>query len=335
MAYTDIDDPSAYFQTKLYTGNGGTNAITFDGNSDLQPDWVWIKNRTLSGGYAHNLFDSVRGTNKKLVTNDTRAETSETNGLNSFNSDGFTLGNDSGTEEVNRDGGVQVSWNWKKSADAGFDIVSYTGNATARTISHSLSAVPAWMIIKCRSESGHSWKVYHRSIGATKTLALQNNSTPDDDANYHGDTEPTSSVFTIGSNGDVNDNGETFIAYLFAEKQGFSKFGSYIGNGQADGTYVHLGFSPAWIMRKKSSGAENWTIHDNKRDTHNVTFKRLLANDSGAEYDSASNQVDLLSNGFKCRANNDGGNADDGQYIYMAFAEQPFVTSTGVPATAR
>ena len=335
MAYTDIDDPSAYFQTKLYTGNGGTNAITFDGNSDLQPDWVWIKNRTLSGGYAHNLFDSVRGTNKKLVTNDTRAETSETNGLNSFNSDGFTLGEDSGTEEVNRDGGVQVSWNWKKSADAGFDIVSYTGNATARTISHSLSAVPAWMIIKCRSEDGHSWKVYHKSIGATKTLALQNTGAPDDDANYHDDTEPTSSVFTIGSNGDVNDNGETFIAYLFAEKQGFSKFGSYIGNGQADGTYVHLGFSPAWIMRKKTSGAENWTIHDNKRDTHNVTFKRLLANDSGAEYDSASNQVDLLSNGFKCRANNDGGNADDGQYIYMAFAEQPFVTSTGVPATAR
>ena len=335
MAYTDIDDPSAYFQTKLYTGNGGTNAITFDGNSDLQPDWVWIKNRTLSGGYAHNLFDSVRGTNKKLVTNDTRAETSETNGLNSFNSDGFTLGEDSGTEEVNRDGGVQVSWNWKKSADAGFDIVSYTGNATARTISHSLSAVPAWMIIKCRSEDGHSWKVYHKSIGATKTLALQNNGAPDDDANYHGDTEPTSSVFTIGSNGDVNDNGETFIAYLFAEKQGFSKFGSYIGNGQADGTYVHLGFSPAWIMRKKTSGTENWTIHDNKRDTHNVTFKRLLANDNGAEYDSASNQVDLLSNGFKCRASNDGGNADDGQYIYMAFAEQPFVTSTGVPATAR
>ena len=335
MAYTDIDDPSAYFQTKLYTGNGGTNAITFDGNSDLQPDWVWIKNRTLSGGYAHNLFDSVRGTNKKLVTNDTRAETSETNGLNSFNSDGFTLGEDSGTEEVNRDGGVQVSWNWKKSADAGFDIVSYTGNATARTISHSLSAVPAWMIIKCRSESGHSWKVYHRSIGATKTLALQNNSTPDDDANYHGDTEPTSSVFTIGSNGDVNDNGETFIAYLFAEKQGFSKFGSYIGNGQADGTYVHLGFSPAWIMRKKTSGTENWTIHDNKRDTHNVTFKRLLANDSGAEYDSASNQVDLLSNGFKCRASNDGSNASGGNYIFMAFAENPFVTSTGVPATAR
>ena len=329
--YTDIDDPSEYFQTKLYTGTNNELVLTFDGNSDIQPNMIWTKNRGRAAN--HVLSDTVRGIGKGIYPDTTGAE-GDTNYISAIGSDGYTIvATDS--VEINRDDDTFVSWNWKESATAGMDIVSYTGNATARTISHSLSAVPAWMIIKCRSESGHSWKVYHRSIGATKTLALQNNSTPDDDANYHGDTEPTSSVFTIGSNGDVNDNGETFIAYLFAEKQGFSKFGSYIGNGQADGTYVHLGFSPAWIMRKKTSGTENWTIHDNKRDTHNVTFKRLLANDNGAEYDSASNQVDLLSNGFKCRANNDGGNADDGQYIYMAFAEQPFVTSTGVPATAR
>jgi len=349
MAYTEIDDPSAYFQTKLYTA---ADAYTFDGNSDMQPDFVWIKER--NGTNEHNLFDSVRGTTKRLESNTTAAEQTSSTTLTAFGSDGFTVGNNGGTGQ---NGGNYVGWGWKAgtsftndasstsvgsidsagsvNTDAGFSIISYTGTGSSGTIAHGLGAVPGWMIIKCRSENGHSWKVYHKSIGATKTLALQNNSTPDDDANYHGDTEPTSSVFTIGSNGDVNDNGETFIAYLFAEKQGFSKFGSYIGNGQADGTYVHLGFSPAWIMRKKTSGTENWTIHDNKRDTHNVTFKRLLANDSGAEYDSASNQVDLLSNGFKCRANNDGGNADDGQYIYMAFAEQPFVTSTGVPATAR
>ena len=333
MAYTDIDDPSAYFQTKLYTGNGGTNAITFDGNSDLQPDWVWIKNRTLSGGYAHNLFDSVRGTNKKLVTNDTRAETSETNGLNSFNSDGFTLGEDSGTEEVNRDGGVQVSWNWKKSADAGFDIVSYTGNATARTISHSLSAVPAWMIIKCRSESGHSWKVYHKSIGATKTLALQNTGAPDDDANYHGDTEPTSSVFTIGSNGDVNDDGETFIAFLFAEKKGFSKFGSYIGNGNADGPFIYLGFKPAFLMVKLTSGADDWQILDTKRSPHNIVGGYMRPNSNAVT--TNNDVIDFLSNGFKLRTSAGSWNPSGGTFIYMAFAEQPFVTSTGVPATAR
>ena len=329
--YTDIDDPSEYFQTKLYTGTNNELVLTFDGNSDIQPNMIWTKNRGRAAN--HVLSDTVRGIGKGIYPDTTGAE-GDTNYISAIGSDGYTIvATDS--VEINRDDDTFVSWNWKESATAGMDIVSYTGNATARTISHSLSAVPAWMIIKCRSEDGHSWKVYHKSIGATKTLALQNNSTPDDDNNYHDDTEPTSSVFTIGSNGDVNDDGETFIAYLFAEKQGFSKFGSYIGNGQADGTYVHLGFSPAWIMRKKTSGTENWTIHDNKRDTHNVTFKRLLANDSGAEYDSASNQVDLLSNGFKCRASNDGGNADDGQYIYMAFAEQPFVTSTGVPATAR
>ena len=338
MAYTDIDDPSAYFQTKLYTGNGGTNAITFDGNSDLQPDWVWIKNRTLSGGYAHNLFDSVRGTNKKLVTNDTRAETSETNGLNSFNSDGFTLGEDSGTEEVNRDGGVQVSWNWKKSADAGFDIVSYTGNATARTISHSLSAVPAWMIIKCRSESGHSWKVYHRSIGATKTLALQNNSTPDDDNNYHDDTEPTSSVFTIGSNGDVNDDGETFIAYLFAEKKGYSKFGKYSAVGNVDGNFIYLGFKPAFFLAKRiTDGTESWIMFDNKRgNPFNGVHKSLKPNLAEGESNQNPPSMDFLSNGVKFR-NIDGtfSNTAGKEFIYMAFAEQPFVTSTGVPATAR
>jgi len=347
MAYTDIDDPSAYFQTTLYTGNGGTLAVTNGGNSDLQPDWLWLKKR--NADVNHFLFDSVRGASKELNSNNTEAEASPSNYLSSFNSDGFSIGSDS---DINGNNDTLVAWQWKAgtsftndasstsvgsidsagsvNTDAGFSIVSFTGGGANATIKHGLTSKPSMIIVKARGRTS-TWSVYHTSLGATKFLRLEGTNAVGTEAGWWNNTEPTSSVFSIGTNHYAN----TQIAYCFSEKQGFSKFGSYIGNGQADGTYVHLGFSPAWIMRKKTSGTENWTIHDNKRDTHNVTFKRLLANDSGAEYDSASNQVDLLSNGFKCRASNDGSNASGGNYIFMAFAENPFVTSTGVPATAR
>jgi len=332
MAYTDIDDPSAYFQTKLYTGTNNELVLTFDGNSDLQPNMIWTKNRSRASTN-HVLSDTVRAIGKGLYPDTTGAE-GDTNYISAIGSNGYTIvATDS--VEINRDDDTFVSWNWKESATAGMDIVSYTGNATARTISHSLSAVPAWMIIKCRSEDGHSWKVYHKSIGATKTLALQNNSTPDDDANYHGDTEPTSSVFTIGSNGDVNDDGETFIAYLFAEKQAYSKFGSYIANGNST-NFIYTGFKPAWLMVRQieSGGNVNWGIFDNKRLGFNSQNGFLYANTNGAEDTSNATSIDLLSNGFQLRANTVGSNPGK-NYIYMAFAEQPFVTSTGVPATAR
>ena len=347
MAYTEIDDPSKFFQCTLFTGNGGTQTITNGGNSDLQPDWLWLKKR--NADVNHFLFDSVRGASKELNSNNTEAEASPANYLASFNSDGFTIGSDS---DINGNNDTLVAWQWKAgtafsndasstsvgsidsvgsvNTDAGFSIVSFTGGGANATIKHGLTSKPSMIIVKARGQAS-TWSVYHASLGATKFLRLEGNNAVGTEAGWWNNTEPTSSVFSIGTNHYAN----TQIAYCFSEKQGFSKFGSYIGNGQADGTYVHLGFSPAWIMRKKTSGTENWTIHDNKRDTHNVTFKRLLANDSGAEYDSASNQVDLLSNGFKCRASNDGSNASGGNYIFMAFAENPFVTSTGVPATAR
>jgi hypothetical protein len=332
MAYTTIDDPSAYFQTLLHAEDD--TAFTFDGNSDLQPDMIWNKNRD-ENNYHHHIVDSVRGVSKLLRVSATIAEFTSADSITAIGSDGFTTGADnngyvsSGTDK-------QVSWCWKESATAGMDIVSYTGNATARTISHSLSAVPGLMIIKCRSEAGHSWKVYHKSIGATKTLALQGTGTPDDDANYHNDTEPTSSVFTVGSNGDVNDDGETFIAYLFAEKQGYSKFGSYIANANANGIFEYTGFKPAFLLIKNTSQATDWIMYDNKREGYEPQNKEFRANTNAAERNAEDNNVQFCANGFKVRNAGTKSNADSGDnLIYIAFAEQPLVTSTGIPATAR
>jgi hypothetical protein len=326
MAYTTIDKPSDYFETVLWS-----SVDTSIDTLDFQPDWVWIKSRTNADTQV--LFDSVRGAGERLSSSSTGAESTKTDELTAFNSDGFTLGTGS---NVNRASNNNVAWSWKETADAGFDIVSYTGNATIRTISHSLSAVPNWMIIKCRSEDGHSWKVYHKSIGATKTLALQGTGTPDDDANYHNDTEPTSSVFTVGSNGDVNDDGETFIAYLFAEKQGYSKFGSYIANANANGIFEYTGFKPAFLLIKNTSQATDWIMYDNKREGYEPQNKEFRANTNAAERNAEDNNVQFCANGFKVRNAGTKSNADSGDnLIYIAFAEQPLVTSTGIPATAR
>ena len=328
--YTDIDDPSEYFQTKLYTGTNNELVLTFDGNSDIQPNMIWTKNRGRAAN--HVLSDTVRGIGKGIYPDTTGAE-GDTNYISAIGSDGYTIvATDS--VEINRDDDTFVSWNWKESATAGMDIVSYTGNATARTISHSLSAVPAWMLIKCRSEDGHSWKVYHKSIGATGALSLQNTGATDTDSNYFNDTAPTSSVFTVGSNGDVNDNGETFVAYLFSEKQGYSKFGSYIGNGNANVTFVHTGFKPAFVLIKIiDNGSQDWFILDNKRSPFNLVDDSLAPNQNDAEYTSEAN-LDFLSNGFKLRMTSIRVNGSENNYIYMAFAENPFVTSTGVPTTS-
>jgi hypothetical protein len=326
MAYTTIDKPSDYFETVLWS-----SVDTSIDTLDFQPDLVWIKSRTNADTQV--LFDSVRGAGERLSSSSTGAESTKTDELTAFNSDGFTLGTGS---NVNRASNNNVAWSWKETADAGFDIVSYTGNATIRTISHSLSAVPNWMIIKCRSEDGHSWKVYHKSIGATKTLALQGTGTPDDDANYHNDTEPTSSVFTVGSNGDVNDDGETFIAYLFAEKQGYSKFGSYIANANANGIFEYTGFKPAFLLIKNTSQATDWIMYDNKREGYEPQNKEFRANTNAAERNAEDNNVQFCANGFKVRNAGTKSNADSGDnLIYIAFAEQPLVTSTGIPATAR
>jgi hypothetical protein len=331
MAYTTIDDPSAYFQTKLYTGTGSSLALTNDGNSDLQPDWVWIKER--NGATNQMLTDSVRGATKTLHSQNTDTESTDAQALKSFNSDGFTVGTDG---DVNTSSDTYVAWNWKKTADAGFDIVSYTGNGSARTISHSLSAVPGWIIVKNRDE-GESWPIYHHkntSAPATDYLALNDTHATTDSNTRWNDTAPTSSVFTVGTSDVVNKNTIKYIAYLFAEKQGYSKFGSYAANESVDGTFVYTGFKPAFVILKQSNLARDWHMFDNKRSTFNAVGRYLRPNVSGAE-DSGEDYLDLLSNGFKLKNTGNRFNDADGTYIFMAFAESPFVTSTGIPTTAR
>ena len=335
-AYTTIDDPSAYFQTKLYTGTQQSHAVTLDGNSDLQPDWVWIKCRDDS--HNHQVFDSVRGVHIRMRTDTTGAETTSSESLKSFDSDGFTLGTQQNVNASSSGDNSFVAWNWKKTADAGFDIVSYTGNGSARTISHSLSAVPGWIMVKNRDEA-EPWTIYHHkntSAPATDYLALDDNHATTDSNTRWNDTAPTSSVFTVGTSDVVNKNTIKYIAYLFAEKQGYSKFGTYLGNGNANGTFIHTGFKPAFLLMKRNNDAVKWYMFDNKRDPHNVMANELNADTSEVEAtELGSNPIDFLSNGFKWRVADSYVNGTGDTNIYMAFAENPFVTSTGIPATAR
>ena len=334
MAYTTIDDPAIYFNTVVYTGNDSTQSITGVG---FQPDLVWGKNRATATHHAWQ--DSVRGNTKVIKSSKTDAETTITNMVTSFDSDGFSLGSDSDMNEGS--GKSMVAWCWKETATAGFDIVLYTGNATARTISHSLSAVPKWIVVKNRS-SVHDWRNYHASLGATHNIYFgPNQGAADDSTTPWNDTEPTSSVFTVGTANGTNQNTDSMIAYLWSEKKGFSKFGSYIGNatGNGGGPFVYTGFKPAWVMIKNASaGSTDWLIFDNKRGgpvasyygNNNKFF--LKTNATAAE---ANETFDMYSNGFKIKITNNFLNGDGNTLIYMAFAESPFVNSKGIPTTAR
>ena len=352
MAYTAIDDPSAHFQTTLYSGDGSTQSITNGGNSDLQPDWVWIKERSASDD--HKSYDSSRGTTKKISQNDTSTEENQ-EGLTAFNSDGFSLGSHAGS---NQSGQTYVAWQWKANGGsrttfaedgnnpaggyqanttAGFSIIDYTGTGATGTIAHGLGAKPDFWVIKNRAASGWSWYLYHGSnTSAPETELLYMNNTDatlDTDAVWN-DTAPTSSVFTVNTNGGVNDDDNTYICYLFTSIQGYSKFGGYTGNGNADGTFVYTGFKPAWVMWKRTDGGTGmWQIMDTTRDPFNVMDLYLQANATNAEGDY--DFVDFLSNGFKHRHTSSHSNGDGETYIYLAFAESPFVTSGGVPCTAR
>ena len=330
MAYTTIDNPALYFQVKLYTGTGSSHAITLDGDENMQPDMVWWKERG-SSDY-HTIVDSVRGVTKRIFTNATDAEDTQAESLKSFDSDGFTMGTNSGANQSSQ---TYVAWCWKESADAGFDIVSWTGNGSSQNISHSLSAVPHFMITKNRSATG-DWSTYHKFGGGTKTFYLSNSDAIGTTISPWNNTDPTSSVFTVGGGAYTNGSGNSIIGYLWTEKQGYSKFGSYTGNGDADGAFVYTGFRPAFVLLKNSSGTLNWNMQDNKRwEGYNEVQPHLAPNLSAQEYSSSSYGIHLLSNGFKITNNLSVWNGSGNAHIYMAFSEQPLVNSNGVPANAR
>ena len=348
MAYTTIKNPKLYFNTKLYTGNSSTNAITGVG---FQPDWVWMKNRGAND--SHYLFDAVRGVTKSLYSNNTSAEDTRTNSLTAFGTDGFTLGNEG---DINGNGNNYVAWNWKANGagsantdgsinstvsantTSGFSIVSYTGSGANATVGHGLGSVPKMIIVKQYSSNGgtQNWYVYHASLGNNKDLLLNLTNDASNTVTTWNNTTPTSSVFYLGSGDGVNNNTVSYIAYCFAEKTGYSKIGSYVGNGQSDGPFIYTGFKPAFVLHKKSSATDDWNIFDNKRNTHNVVNKYLIPNSNGAE--GTSTNRDFLSNGFKIRSSSSYVNLTGATFIYMAFAEQPLVANSGtdgVPATAR
>jgi hypothetical protein len=343
MAYTTIKKPSDYFNTKLYTGNGSTQSITGVG---FQPDWVWFKNRDLTD--APTTYDAVRGATKRLQTSSTGAESTKTNGLTAFNSDGYTAGSASA---INANGSNIVAWNWlannttasntdgsitstvSANTTSGFSIVKWTGTGSnPSTVGHGLNAVPKMIISKRISGDLASWHTYHASIGNAYDIYLNGTNAKASDTTWNS-TTPTSSVFTVnGAN--VNVSGAPYIAYCFADVTGYSKFGSYTGNGNADGTFVYTGFKPAFYIIKRTDTTGAWIIKDNKRPGYNVNGSYLVANDSVAESTGSGNVAsDELSNGFKIRGTSTSLNASGGTYIYMAFAAEPLVGDN--PATAR
>jgi len=340
MAFTTINNGSLFMNPKLYTGNGSTNAITGVG---FQPDFTWIKNRSQSNTN-HRLTDAVRGVTKEIYSDLTAAEATNTNGLTAFGSDGFTVGSNG---DYNNNGSAIVSWNWKANGagsantdgsisstvsantTSGFSIVSYTGTGANATVGHGLGSLCKFIIIK-RLNSTNDWEIGSTALGWDKHLYF-NTGAANTSSNRWQSTAPTNSVFYLGAADGNNASSSPLIAYCFAEKQGYSKFGSYTGNGNADGTFVYTGFKPAFVMTKRTDGTGGWFMQDDKRLGYNYANYRLFADDSSAE--STASRIDLLSNGFKCRDND--GNGNGFSYIYMAFAEAPLVGTNNIPANAR
>jgi hypothetical protein len=340
MAYTTINKSTDYFNTVLYNGTGSSQSITGVG---FQPDWLWQKSR--SNTQDGRIFDAVRGGSKLIYPSLTNAESTDAQLITSFDSDGFTMG--SSGSNVNDSGTTNVAWNWKANGagssntdggitstvsantTSGFSIVTYTSGGGSGTVGHGLNSVPKVMFYKPLSTSG-GWDVYHHSLGISNRLNLHNDAAQS--AGYF-QTLPTNLVFTEPN----LYSGQSVIMYCFAEKKGFSKFGSYEGNTNTDGVFIYTGFKPAFIMIKSyNTAVRNWTIQDNKRSSSggsNPNDKWLYANSSEAEANQASNPMDFLSNGFKLR--NTGSYQNQNAYIYMAFAEAPLVGSNNVPATAR
>ena len=333
-----------YFNTVLYSGTGSSQSITGVG---FQPDWLWQKSR--SNTQDSRIFDAVRGGSKVIYSSLNNGEATDAQLITSFDSDGFTMGS-SGTN-VNDSGTTNVAWNWKANGQgssntdgtinstytsanttSGFSIVQYTGTGSAATVGHGLGAVPKMILVK-KTSGSESWGVYHEGIGNTKFLQLNTNGTEGTSSGFWNNTTPTSSVFSIKSDGGTNASGQTYIAYVFTEKTGFSKFGKYTGYENTDGPFTYCGFKPGFIMIKRVDSAASWVIFDSKRLGYNVANYQLYANSSTSYGNNVL--IDILSNGFKCKTTHADVNSNNSPYIYMAFAEAPLVGSNNIPATAR
>tara|TARA_R100000353_G_C6487770_1_gene190889 strand:+ start:86 stop:1141 length:1056 start_codon:yes stop_codon:yes gene_type:complete len=351
MAYTTVNKSTANFNTKLYTGNAGTNAITGVG---FQPDWVWLKRRDGTGN--HNLYDAVRGTTKYLESSSTAPEQTQSYGLTAFGTDGFTLGSNT---NMNGNGQSFVSWNWKAgnssgssngsgsitstvsaNTTAGFSIVKWTGNGSAgATVGHGLGAVPRVIIVKNLTDNGTGFYTYAAPLGNTKGLFLHNDDAEASFTSVWNSTTPTNNLITLGTNTGVNASSKNYVAYCFTNVTGYSKFDYYTGNANTDGTFVYTGFKPKFVIIKRYSDSGKWVMQDNKRSTaggSNPNDDWLYANGNDAEYDASSYPLDLVSNGFKIRHSNGSfqNNPDGATYLYLAFG-QTLVGSNNTPNTAR
>jgi hypothetical protein len=326
----------------LYTGQGVVQTVVNAGQ--FKPDFVWQKPRNEVA--SHRLVDSVRGVNKVIYSNQTAAEATETTTLTAFNSNGFTGG---GSNAVTS-GNTAVAWQWQAgqgstssntqgsitstvsvNTTAGFSIVTYTGvGSSPKTVGHGLGVAPKMILLKSRG-AAVNWYVWHTSLGATQVIEGLNTTGAASSQITFNNTLPTSSVISLGNN-DSNNNGSTYVLYVWAEIAGFSKFGSYTGNGSTDGPFIFTGFRPAFIMFKRTNDVSDWNILDTTRSPYNTSITRLFANVSNAENSSAGNyDIDILSNGFKQRNTNastaSNSNLNGSTYIYMAFAESPFKNS--------
>ena len=361
MAYTTINDSSAHFQNMLYTGNASSNAITNTGNSNLKPDFLWLKARDES--QPATIRDSSRGTSEYLYTTNNNAAATNSY-LTSYNTDGFTL--NATDNEVNGNGNTYVAWQWKANGGttasnsngsitstvqvnntAGFSIVLYTGNETSgATVGHGLSGAPDVVIGKRRVGSGY-WIISSNNLDTNGTTG----GSPDAPRNMYFNTQDAAqsdkivrainaTTFEISNSNSMNANTDAILAYCFKAIKGFSHFGHYTGNGDADGPFIYTGFKPAWVMIKKSSGTGNWYMYDTERNgasgpNTNQAHRILYANDSSGEVNNSDRGIDMISNGFKARNTLDNVNLSGDVYFYMAFASSPFVSSAGVPTTAR
>ena len=346
MPYTNVNKSTDHFNTKLYTGTGSSNAITGVG---FQPDFTWIK--ITSEANNHELYDAVRGVTKRIYSDQNSAEDTNSYGLTAFGTDGFTV---STGNAVNKSSGSFASFNWKANGagssnsdgditatvsantTSGFSIVKYTGNGSSgATVGHGLGSDVKMVMCKGLGDT-YGWKVFHTNLTSGKTLVLNTNAAEDTDANRIASAN--ASTFTTSGTFSVNESGSDYVAYCFAEKTGFSKFGSYKGNGNANGAFIYTGFKPAFIIIKRIDTTENWVMENNKKRTYNPTYDFLLADTSANPTPGAADnyqKLDILSNGFKSRTTSVYSNANGGTYIYMAFAAAPLVGSNNVPATAR